>query len=98
MTIDRRALLKLLASAPLLARGVPTAAAPAASDSARFSATSAALTGYPAADTSDTASMMRAFATPERRAALARLESVVAATPAAGLDAALREQGLETLA
>ena len=99
MTIDRRALLKLLASAPFAALSSPAhSAATGTSGVPAFGTTSAALTGYPAASESDTAKMLAAFATPERRAALARLERVVSATPAADLDAALRANGLESIA
>ena len=70
----------------------------ATSAAARFAATSAALTGYPATAADDAAKMLAAFATPERRAALSRLHALVTGTPAAGLDAALHAQGLATLA
>jgi len=42
--------------------------------------------------------MLTAFATADRRAALARLAGVVASTPADRLDAALRDNRLETIA
>jgi len=101
MRLDRRMLLRSLAAAALGAAGsrVFAATSPSAtSAAARFAATSAALTGYPAAASDDTVKMLAAFATPERRAALARLHALVTATPAAGVDAALRAQGLDTLA
>ena len=42
--------------------------------------------------------MLRAFATPQRRAALASLAEVVSATPAAELDAVLAARGLDSVA
>lgn len=50
------------------------------------------------APSSDLAKTLAALATPERRAALVRLERLVTATPPAGLDQALRANGLEALA
>ena len=100
MDIDRRTSLKMLASA-LAALGQPALAATGATAgnaASSFGATSATLIGYPVAPSSDLAKMLAAFATPERRAALVRLERLVAATPAAGLDEALRANGLEALA
>lgn len=97
--MDRRTVLQSLVAATLVAIGPPAgAAAKAGNSAAAFAAATAALTGYPATGTGDTAKMLAAFATPERRAALARLEALIAATPAAGLDAALRAQGLDTVA
>src|SRR5205823_2260912 len=95
--IDRRTLLKLLASMPVTALPVPVQAA-TPSDSAAFERTSQALTGYAAPSASDTNAMITAFATPERRVGLARLARVVASTPADRLDAALRDNGLDQLA
>ena len=80
MPIDRRALLKALSAAAagaLAARALPALAqAPAA---AQFGKLSAALTGYPEPDAATAAKMLRAFATPQRRAALASLAEVVSA-------------------
>jgi hypothetical protein len=101
MSVDRRALLHSLAAAALAAAGGRAFAAnavPSTDAAARFAATSAALTGYPAADAADTAKLLAAFATPERRASLARLDALVASTPAAQLAAALRAQGLDGIA
>ena len=105
---DRRTLLKSLAAATLawlaarpehvFSATLPTKSTPSAGTIASFAAMSATLTGYPAGDPGDPAKMLAAFATPARRAALSRLQAVVARVPAAGLDAALRAQGLETLA
>jgi hypothetical protein len=94
--IDRRTLLKLLVSMPVTA--LPTAVRAATpSDGTAFEQTSQALTGY-APSATDTKAMLAAFATPERRAGLARLARVVASTPADRLDAALRDNGLDKLA
>jgi hypothetical protein len=108
MLNDRRELLKSLAAATLACLAAPPVralaanslakSAPAAGNPASFAALSATLTGYPAGDPSDPAKVFAAFATPARRAALTRLQSVVASAPATGLDAALRAQGLETIA
>jgi Membrane bound FAD containing D-sorbitol dehydrogenase len=102
MTIDRRQLLQALGSLSALA--LAPQAAPAAAQStgalgvAAFGALSAALTGYPPSDPATAAKVLRAFATPARRASLAALAKVVTATPAAGLDAALRAANLDTIA
>lgn len=102
MTISRRDLLHALSGAtalvlggrvvPALAQGAPTLTA------TQFGALSAALTGYPAADAATNAKMLRAFATPARRAQLAALAKVIAETPAAGLDAAISAQKLDGIA
>ena len=102
MTISRRDLLHALSGAtalvlggrvaPALAQGAPTLTA------TQFGALSAALTGYPAADAATNAKMLRAFATPARRAQLDALAKVVADTPAAGLDAAISAQKLDGIA
>jgi len=93
---DRRVLLKVLAAVPLAAFGIPAVAA--TDDVAMFDRTSQALTGYPAPNPDDVKAMLGAFATADRRAALARLADVVARTPADRLDAALRDNGLEKIA
>ena len=101
MSVDRRTLLRSLVAAALAAsnrRALAANAAPSTAVAARFAATSAALTGYAAADAADTAKIRAAFATPERRAGLARLDALVASTPAAQLTAALRAQGLDGIA
>ncbi|MFO1314662.1 MAG: sugar dehydrogenase complex small subunit [Burkholderiales bacterium] len=102
MTIDRRALLKALsgAAAGALASRAGTALAQAAAmpTATQFGKLSAALTGYPEADAATVGKMLRAFATPQRRAALAALGDVVAATPAADLDAALAARKLDGIA
>lgn len=102
MTISRRDLLHALSGAtalvlagrvaPALAQGAPTLTA------TQFGALSAVLTGYPAADAATNAKMLRAFATPARRAQLDALAKVVADTPAAGLDAAISAQKLDGIA
>lgn len=102
MFVDRRALLKALsgaAAAALAGRAAPAFAQAAAAPAvAQFGKLSAALTGYPEADPATAAKMLRAFATPQRRVALAALAQVVATTPAAGLDAALAARGLDSIA
>lgn len=94
--MDRRVLLKALAALPLAVLGVPARGAP--DGATAFDKTSQALTGYAAPNANDTKAMLAAFATADRRAALARLAGVVAGTPADRLDATLRENGLETIA
>ena len=100
MTLDRRTLLKILVSTPLATLGEPALALTAAKQSSAassFGTTSTALTGYPS-NAGDAAKMRAAFATPERRAALARLERLVTATPATDLDRALHANGLDAIA
>ena len=92
----RRALIKALASLPVAAIPIAKAAAPASTT--QFDKTSTALTGYPSPSADDTAKMLAAFATPERRAALVRLMRIVEGTPAGQLDAVLRDNRLDTLA
>lgn len=55
---------------------------------AQFGALSATLTGYPQADPDTFGKMMRAFVTPARRADVAALAQLVAATAPDELDAA----------
>ena len=98
----RRRLLQAMASASALA--VTTDAAAAAAPSANvlsidsFARISATLTGYPAADPTVAAKVLKALGTPARRAALAKLASVVVATPEPQLEAALRAEGLDIVA
>lgn len=75
-------------------------AAPAAAGTtiAQFAALSAALTGYPAGDPTVAAKMLKAFATPARRRSLQALAKLVAATPPAELDAALKASKLDGIA
>lgn len=102
MTIGRRDLLQALSGATALA--LAGHVAPALAQGAgmltatQFGALSAALTGDPAPDAATSAKMLRAFATPTRRAQLAALAQLVAATPAAGLDAAISAQKLDGIA
>ena len=96
--INRRALIKALASLPVVAVASAKAAAPASTTAAQFDKASTALTGYPSPSSDDTAKMLAAFATPDRREALIRLARIVGGTPASQLDAALRDNGLDTLA
>ncbi len=102
MSPDRRTLLKALAglSTVALAGHATPALAQAGSTltAAGFGRLSAALTGYPVAGAGTVGKVMKAFATPARRAALAALAKIVAATPPADLDAALRARKLDTLA
>lgn len=102
MGLDRRALLKRIAglAAVLAAARMPGGfAQPAESlSAARFSALSTALTGFPPVQPSDVERMVAAFATPARQAALVRLAGIVADTPAATRDVAIRAAGLDVLA
>jgi hypothetical protein len=97
MPIDRRTLLKSLAGiAAMLASG--RASAQSALSAAQFGALSATLTANTPSEPADVTQMFAAFASAERRAALARLAHIVAATPASELDSAIRSNGLEALA
>lgn len=102
MTFRRRDLLHALSGATALAlagRAVPAFAQGAGALTAtQFGTLSAALTGYPAADAATNAKMLRAFATPARRAQVAALAQVVAGTPTAGLDAAIAAAKLDGVA
>ena len=101
MPIARRTLLKALASAAAVIEAGQAAAAAsgnAAITPAEFTALSATLTGFPAADAALGARMLAAFATPARRAALGNLARLASTTPAAGLDAAIRAQKLDSVA
>jgi len=102
MSIDRRTLLRAASGASALAlagRALPAFAQSAPPvTTAQFAAISAALTGYPAPGDATAAKMMRTFATPARRAPLAALAKLVAATPAPGLDAAITQAGLDPVA
>ncbi len=92
----RRSVLQALAA---LAIARPALAqAPRAPDAASFGTLSAAITGLPPPDASVVERMLRAFATPVRRAPLRALAALVASTPAADLDAALAARKLDTLA
>lgn len=94
--IDRRALLQVLAA--LGASALAPGALAQAPDAAAFGKTSAALTGMPPPDADAAARLMRAFATPARRAPLRALAALVASTPAAGLDAAIAAHKLDKVA
>lgn len=98
MTIDRRALLKMLVAAPLVTIDPLARAATAENGSVAFGQTSQALTGFASPSASDTNAMFGAFATTDRRAALARLAKIVADTPPDRLDEALRTNSLDRLA
>lgn len=98
----RRQLLRALAGASALGLAggsLAATGAPALTAAQRdFAALTSGLTGFPPPSPDVAAKMYRAFATPARRAQLAALARVVAATPPAGLDAALKTGGLEALA
>ncbi|MGE0653833.1 MAG: sugar dehydrogenase complex small subunit [Alphaproteobacteria bacterium] len=114
MDVDRRALLRALGALPAFGAAPAWAAAGDAAASsatatgassatagttiAQFAALSATLTGYPAGDPGDAAKMLKAFATPARRRSLQALAKLVAATPAEGLDAALKLNQLDGIA
>ena len=102
MTIDRRTLLKSLAAlaATMVGARASTTRAQSAGalSAAQFGGLSTALTSYPPGEPADVARMFATFAPANRRAALAKLARIVADTPAPQLDAALRDNGLESLA
>ncbi|MEP7327787.1 MAG: sugar dehydrogenase complex small subunit [Betaproteobacteria bacterium] len=101
ISATRRTLLRALAGAGALGlTGAGLAAsAPATTASQRdFTTLSAAMTGFPAPAAEVATRMYKAFATPARRTKLAALAQLVAATPAADLDAALNTNGLTALA
>jgi hypothetical protein len=102
MNDARRKLLQALGSLPALALASPGTAATAPPANAvsidQFAKLSATLTGYPAGDPGVAAQVLKAFATPARRAALTRLAAVAASTPEPQLDAAIRAQGLDAIA
>jgi hypothetical protein len=104
MPLDRRALLKILASsvaaghalnAPLLAAAATTEGGIQAAD---FAALSSTLTGYPVTDPAISSRMFAAFDAPDKRSELARLARLLADTQEANIDAALRASGLAPLA
>ena len=90
---DRRTLLQALAALAL----APTALAQAP-DSTSFAQVSSALNGYAQTDPDDARKLMLAFATPARRAPLHALATLVAATPAPQLDAAIAAHKLDKIA
>lgn len=105
MTVDRRALLQALGALAVLpmsgcALAPSTGAAPSAAalGPEAFARLCAALAGYPTVDADASQRMLAAFATPQRRATLARLAQTVADHPGAGMDAAIRAQGLDAIA
>jgi hypothetical protein len=102
LSATRRALLRALAGAGALGlTGTSIGAAPPTKSPAAagdFAKLAAVLTGYPAPAPDVAVRMFKAFATPARRAQLATLARVVATTPAAELDAALKAGGLDALA
>lgn len=98
MTIDRRTMLRMIAALGTLDAAGAAAAAPSAADLAAFGRLSAALTGATMDDPNGIAKVRAAFDTPARRASLRALVALVDATPAAGLDAALRARKLDGLA
>jgi hypothetical protein len=100
MNAHRRKLLQALASLSTVSFAdlFGTAAQAATLPVDQFAALSAKLTGYAPADPSVAARLLAVFTNPARMASLERLAAVVAATPDAQLDAALRTQGLDTIA
>jgi hypothetical protein len=91
--LDRRDVLKALAAFSL----APNALAQGA-NAASFAQLSSTLTGSPQLDPNDAAKVLRAFATPARRASLRTLATLVAATPPSQLDAAITAHKLDKLA
>ncbi len=61
-------------------------------------ALSTALTGVAIDDAIASAAVLATFSAPERRASLASLADIVAATPGDGLDAAVKTKGLDAIA
>jgi hypothetical protein len=103
MPVDRRTLLKLLASSAVAGHALRAPMlASAASDTglqpADFAALSSALTGYPVDDADLALHMAAAFDSPGQQAGLARLSRLLTETPGTNFDAALRASGLEPLA
>jgi hypothetical protein len=99
MTIDRRTLIKALGAIALGARPSEGGAqADGTLSPAQFGNVSSALAGYAPSQPGDVARVFANFATPDERAALARLARLVADTPSADLTAALRSGGLEPVA
>jgi hypothetical protein len=91
--LNRRTLLQALAACALS----PNALAQA-SDAAWFAQLSSALTGYLQLDPDAVGKLVRAFATPARRASLRTLATLAATTPAAQLDAAITAHKLDKIA
>jgi hypothetical protein len=102
MPLDRRTLLKILASSAvaghLLRAPMLASAAVSEADVHGFAALSLRLTGYPPDDLEFTSRMFAAFGTPAKKSALAQLSRLLADTPDAGIDAAVQASGLEPLA
>jgi hypothetical protein len=102
MPLDRRTLLKILASSAaaghLLRAPMLASAAGSEAGIRDFAALSLRLTGYPVDDPELTSRMFAAFDAPARQSALARLSRLLAELPEAGIDAAIRASGLEPLA
>ena len=98
----RRQLLRALAGASALGlagRGLAATGTPALTTAQReFATLASGLTGFPPPSPEVAAKMYRAFATPARRAQLAALARMVATTPPAGLDAALKNGAMTALA
>ena len=98
MTIDRRELLQALSAIAGAALAPAALGAPPSITTAQFASLSAALTGFPEPDADTAAMVLRAFATPQRRASLAALARVVSTTPAAQLDPAIAADKLDAVA
>jgi hypothetical protein len=98
MHATRRTTLRALCALASTALAGPAPAAGPALTAAAFGTLSSTLTGYPVADPDTLGRMMRAFVTPGRRAQVKELAQVVAATPAADLDAVLRARKLDGVA
>ncbi len=95
----RRALLRALAGAGALGlTGAGRGATPPTTTTTDFAKLAAVLTGFPAPAPDVAARMYNVFGTPARQAQLASLARVVASTPAADLDAALKAARLDALA
>jgi hypothetical protein len=98
MTFDRRTLLQVLSALAASPLAPPSFGQAPVLSAAQFGALSAKLTGDPPADAGALAKVMRAFATPERRASLVALAKLVTNTPPAELDAAIAAHKLDSVA
>jgi hypothetical protein len=102
MPLDRRTLLKILASSAVAGHVLraPMLASAAVSEAGiqDFAALSSRLTGYALDDLDFTSRMFAAFDTSAKQSALAQLSRLLADTPDAGIDAAIQASGLEPLA
>jgi hypothetical protein len=100
MILDRRGVLQALSAfaASTLIPAPARAASGTTVSVAQFARLSSALTGFPPGDPAVAAKLLAAFATPSRRADVARLARVTSEHTGEDLDAAIRANGLDPLA